>query len=236
MADPTNTMVKEAVLHNFSAAAASYFVSIRVPASLVAGSSLGALFSFTKRLDRENYFEMVVVHIYHALVLSAFCLALTTIIICTAASVTMLHGRFDPMAETAYQLLRREFDYEFSVSRWCFLVALLCFISGVTSRIILEFDLLERHKTILVAVVSVMVALTANMLSYINRTLYCWPNLWQMTIHVMKLLFEESLKSGGRPLQLLSLVASLLSFVCMLRLIFMPFDQHYMDKKKAKKA
>jgi len=226
-------MGKQEVLRDFSAAAAGYFNSIRIPATLVAGSSLGALFTFSQvQLKNKSFLEIVVLRSYHALVLSAFALALSTIIISTSATITMLHGRYDPRAETAYQLLRREFDYEFSVTRWSFLVALLCFILGVTNRVILEFDLLQKsRKYHLLAFMSTMTAVISNMLSYINRTLYSWPSLWQLTKHVISLIFPESLTEGlkGSPLQMLTLASASIALLSMAKVLLSPLEEYLDD-------
>lgn len=99
----------------------------------------------------------------------------------------MLHGRFDPMAETAYLMLRREFDFEFTLTRWAFIMALLFFLSGIIVRAIIEFDLLKRaHRNHAIGLILVFTSLISQMLSYINTTLWCWPNLLVMSRFVIE--------------------------------------------------
>lgn len=207
------------LLRDFSQAAAGYFGGIRIPATMVAGSSLGALFTFSHlSLSKKTYMEVVLIRAYHAFILSAFALALNTIVISTAATVTMMHGRFDPKAETAYQLLRREFDYEFCVTRWGFLVALLLFILGVTTRAVVQFDLLHLHRLYhLLALLCVMVAMVSSMISYINRTLFDWANLFEFTAHVIRLSYAKGF-SEGHPLMIVSFVSATLAVLIMIKL------------------
>jgi hypothetical protein len=70
----------------------------------------------------------------------AFVLSLDVIATATMASTSILHGRFNQIAENAYQLMVREFEYDFVTTRWSFLVSLFCFLGVVTSRLMLEFD------------------------------------------------------------------------------------------------
>eukprot|EP00978_Attheya_sp_CCMP212_P047654 scaffold422906_cov114-Attheya_sp.AAC.1 len=151
------------VLKDFSGAAAGYFGGVRIPASLIAGSSLGALFSLKGLLDnmeKKSPTERLVIQIYHVMVLISFILSLSTIVVATAATVTIMHGTFDVMAETAYILLRRELEFEFVSSRWAFLMSLFTFLVGVTGRVLLEFDLLtEKRRSLALGVVFSMTAL-----------------------------------------------------------------------------
>lgn len=94
---------------------------IRIPASFLAGSSLAAMFIFkTKATDltsstnesKLTKLERRVLGFYHISSLLAFLLSLNTIATATIAVTAVLHGRFDQMAETAYMMMRREFEYE----------------------------------------------------------------------------------------------------------------------------
>lgn len=150
------------------------FAGIRTPASLVAGSSLGALFTTTKIYQhRRSRTDQFLIRLYHAFILSSFTLAFSVIVISTLVHISLLNGDFDPMATSAYQMLRREFDYEFLVTRWSLMIALICFISGVTIRAFLEFDLLSSaRRNHAFALGCIMLSLLSNMMSYMNTTLY----------------------------------------------------------------
>ena len=58
--------------------------------------------------------EKRVVKFYHFVSLIGFLLSLNTIVMATSAHTSVLHGRFDAMAETAYLMIKREFEYEVS--------------------------------------------------------------------------------------------------------------------------
>lgn len=104
----------EPVLQNFYSDALGYFGGIRIPASFLAGSSLAAMFIFkTKAHDGKlSKLERRVLGFYHFSSLVAFLLSLNTIASATIALTAVMHGRFNKMAETAYMLMRREFEFE----------------------------------------------------------------------------------------------------------------------------
>jgi hypothetical protein len=138
-------------------------------------------------METKSPTERLVIQIYHAMVLISFILSLSTIVVATAATVTIMHGTFDVMAETAYILLQRELEFEFVSSRWAFLMSLVTFLVGVTGRVLLEFNLLtEKRRSLALGVVFSMTALVSHLFSYINSTLYCWPNFLMMTFHLIK--------------------------------------------------
>lgn len=180
----------EVVLKDYSGAIGGFFGGVRIPASLITGASLGALFTMTGRLKDKSVLtktELVLVKVYNALVLVSFVLSLSTVVFATAANTAVLHGGFDPMAKSAYELLVRQFHYDFVATRLGFLVALVTFIKAVFIRTIIEFDLVKadsHHGLICVSLIGV--SLACHLLSYINSTLFCWGNLFPMMVHFMK--------------------------------------------------
>ena len=167
------------VMKNFAGDALGFFGGIRIPATFLAGSSLAAIFTLKsaagklysdEEKSKMSRLEIAVVKFYHLVSLSAFVLSLNTIMTATSASTSILHGRFDPLAETvgltynqsilqyiflcsllllfflcfqAYLLLKREFEYEFVSCRFSFLASTFCFIGIVMSRLLIEFELLK---------------------------------------------------------------------------------------------
>jgi hypothetical protein len=141
---------------------------------MVAGSSLAALFTTSKIFhSKTSQRDQFLLRLYHALMLSSFTLAFNVVAISTLVNFSLLRGEFNPRAPTAYIMLRREFEYEFVMTRWCFIVSLLCFITGATTRAILEFDLLtKRRRNLGLGIGCIMLSLLCSMLSYMNETLY----------------------------------------------------------------
>jgi hypothetical protein len=137
-------------VHDFSREAIGFFTSIRIPAALIAGSSLGALFVMirsTTQPDKESYKRNVItIWIYHALSLLSLLLSLNVIVTATSASNTMLIQNVNPLAQSAYHVLMREMKFEYLTTRWSFYAALLCFLKAVLFRALLEFDLLRKDR------------------------------------------------------------------------------------------
>lgn len=210
------------VLKDFTSGAAGFFAKVRTPAGLVAGSSLGSLFTFSqKSVEESTITELTLLRVYLVTMLLSFTCSLSTIIISTGADISIIHGSFDGMAESTYQLLRREFDYEFSVTRWSFLVSLMSFLSGVTIRMVLQFKLLmKERRNHLIGVLGIMMGVISHLLSYINQTLYCWPNLFSMTVFVIKLIIFRTM-TGKHPLEIVSLFSSVIGIVFLGRVLVM---------------
>ncbi|KAL7488591.1 hypothetical protein ACHAW6_014189 [Cyclotella cf. meneghiniana] len=217
---------QDAALKNYYNDALGFFGGIRIPASFLAGSSLAAIFLFknagaaiasgNEASCNFSSLERRVVKFYHLTSLMAFVLSLNTTAIATMAHTSVLHGRFDQFAESAYLLLKREFEMEFVVCRWSFVTSLLCFLGMVTSRLLIEFELLKvdpsnsaRSDTAMLVMCS-MGALTASLLSYVNQHLWCWKSLLGMTLHLAKMSWKKAILEK-QPLQICSMLCTLVS-------------------------
>mmetsp|Transcript_53064 Transcript_53064/g.158806 ORF Transcript_53064/g.158806 Transcript_53064/m.158806 type:complete len:226 (-) Transcript_53064:446-1123(-) len=208
-----------AALVDHSAAIGQYFGSIRIPAAFLAGASFGAMWGKASHYDGDKVITAKewLATIYHVLVTSSFVLALTTVVVATAAATKNLHGSYDPLASSGYMLLKREFEYEFILTRWSFFVSLFCFIIGVTCRVVVEFDLLamtgehrQRRRELGLALMCLMSGLIFHLLSFINTTLFCWNNLFGMTLSLIRLMVGGI--SKDRPLMGLSVALFFASF------------------------
>lgn len=189
---PSSTTSSSSNLHmlvDYSEQAYNFFFNIRTPASFLAGSSLASLFLFREKTVRADVkpLERYTLDAYHFFMLAAYALSLSTIVISTAATVTLMQGGYNPKAKTAYELMMRHFAFEFISCRWGFLVSLFCFILGVVQRAILEFDLYKKGRiNNLCFVLFSCAALATHLLSYINQTLYTNSNLLVMTGSLLK--------------------------------------------------
>jgi hypothetical protein len=111
-------------------------------------------------------------------------LSLTVVVFSTAALIRGLTANFDPHAENGYELLFREFHYEFIVTRWSFQISLFGFLMAVCCKILYEFQLFNvaspnfdrQHLEIGIAIILVMSSLCLHLFSYINSTLIGWKN------------------------------------------------------------
>lgn len=152
MAAPTSLYANPLALMDHSKEAIQFFGSIRIPAALIAGSSLGALFVMIDRGSRpereKSKRELAVLFLYHFLSMVALVLSLNVIVTATSASNTMLIGTYynSVAAESTYDFLMREIPFEYLSTRWSFYTALLCFLKAVMCRALLEFDILRKER------------------------------------------------------------------------------------------
>jgi hypothetical protein len=179
------------------AAAMSFFNGIRIPATLIAGSSIVALFSMTEKARDTSgmrTMEIVLLRLYHILSLLSFCLSMTAVLTSTSASTMLLLQKYQVVTAITtttttttepnmdvYSFLRSVMDFEFTMTRWSFLTSLFCFLSAATGRVVLEFDLWTKKRRLAgFMVFSKMTAVLSLLLSYVNTSLYGWKNLWEM--------------------------------------------------------
>jgi hypothetical protein len=182
------------------AAAISFFNGIRVPATLIAGTSLAGLFTLAKDVRDTSgmtKLKIVLLRTYHVLSLFSLCLSLTSVLTSTTATTLLLLSKHQIVASVVpttraaaagnesmdvYHFLRSSMDFEFVYTRWAFLLSIVCFLSSTTVRMLLEFDL-DKPKRRLAGwcVLSTMGGVISFILSYANMTQNCWPSLWAMT-------------------------------------------------------
>lgn len=140
------------ILKDFSAETIGFFTSIRIPAALIAGSSLGAMFVMLQQHRKEDSITkkrtMIVIFVYHALILFSLLLSLNVIATATSASNSMLiaNNIRNTVAGSPYEVLIREMNFEYLTTRWSFYTSLLCFLKAVLCRGLIEFDLLKRER------------------------------------------------------------------------------------------
>ncbi|KAL7511130.1 hypothetical protein ACHAXN_008186, partial [Cyclotella atomus] len=258
----------DVVLKNFYRDALGFFGGIRIPATFLAGSSLAAIFtlkSAAASLSNDNgklsKIERRAIKFYHLVSVMAFLLSLNTIILATSAYTSILHGRFDQLAETAYLMMKREFEYEasyicidcrishntiltcsflFIAVRWSFLTSMFCFLGMITSRVLIEFDLLKvdaskssTKRDVAALVVCSVGALAAQLMSYVNQNLWCWNSLIGMTVHVAKMVLNCAIVEKN-PMQIISVALTMASIFYVAKLAINDINQD--DCKDTKKS
>lgn len=211
-------------LVDYSGAAAEYFSSIRTPASLVLGASLGALFvndlSDTETILEKSRAVRLCTRFYNTCVVASFLTSLCCNVMATAAGVTIIHNDFVKEAESAYALLMREFEFEFITVRLSYLASLLFFVIGISNRILIEFNLLDKNKREELGVVCCGIgAVVTQMWSYINTTLYSTQSLIGLAAKLFQLTFQRAVLEH-RPLQIVSLILSALTTFFLTRVLF----------------
>lgn len=200
----TSTQVP-ASLVDCTQSAVGFFGSIRLPSTLLAGSALATLFSLTN-VDSCKRSEKAILDAYHGVSFVAFLMAVISIVTTTIATTSLLLGKHNAMAADTYHFLKREFNFEFVLTRWSFLTSLMSFLTSVGLRTLFEFKLLKRPR-LAGSFGCLFGGILAFLIAHINRTLNCWPNLFLMTCEVLQLGVQ---RLKGRPMGLLSssLIAS----------------------------
>lgn len=215
-ASKTVQAATEAILvKDYSGTASNYFSSVRIPASLIAGSALAALFSLVDKtkdnlLHSRSHTESIVLIIYHLLSIVSLLLSLNVIITSTSVAESIMFGNQDPMATSALEFMIREYEFEFIMTRWSFFVSLFCFLASVAARALLQFELLNRKRLcsallILFSFGGLLFHLTA----FVNERLFRYDNMGAMTWGVFTIWLQRSLENKG-PCEM----ASILCFVC----------------------
>lgn len=216
----TSTHAISPSLTDYTVAAAGFFGGVRIPASLIAGSSLAQMFVMANR-EPKSQVDYALIKLNKATMILSFLLTMITVIVSTAANVSMLRGRFDPLAESAYYLLKREFELEFVTARVTFLLGCLSFLIGVSNRIVLEYELLRKDKRDILKIVGfALIGVASALASYINSTLFCWNDFIHMVAHLMTRLVQRAL-SKRTPLMLLSLFSITLSIIFTMKVMLM---------------
>ena len=230
----SSPMAASTSLVDYASAATSWFGGIRVPATLLVGASFGQIFALAQKTqDTSNLppLERYVLHAHNAMMLLSFLCSLSTLVISTATSVTILNNKFNHLAASGYDLLKREFEFEFMTCRLGYLSSLLSFLIGATCRILMEYHLLRRERLEgAIAVLLVMTGTISWLFSYVNSTLFCWPHLPAMTWDFLKLVWHRT-QWTGHPLAVSSLICFILSVISTGRLALKSRKKYSLKKK-----
>jgi hypothetical protein len=200
---------------DYTSTAINYFSSVRVPASMITGAALSVFFSLaSKSRDSEaknrSQIETFVLIIYHMLTLTSLLLSLNTIVTSTAAAASLMFGVENPIATNAFELMKREFEFEFLMTRWSFYVSLFALLGAIATRALIEFDLLQPDRTrSAVLVISAFAGLLFHLLSFVNERIFYYNNMTEMTWDVLSMWYTRSIAGGG-----VCELASIGCFIC----------------------
>lgn len=199
------TVQGDLLLSNYTSEAASFFLSYRTPAAILASASLQALLHMTRihhKQDRrnktKNHLEEWTVTMCHTTFFLSFILSLTMLVISTTAEINIYQGEFKPLAENIFEFLDREFHFESAAVRWCFLGCMFSLLKGLGCHLLLEYNLLREEKLTQGAImISFMISVMLSLLSYLNvaGAMKPWNNWILMTKDLVKvsLVFELNL-------------------------------------------
>lgn len=167
-----------------------YFNSMRLPATFMTTQALNTLLKLKINKDDEadnTATETLLIQITQFLITMAFMTAITSVVSGTSASVKVLHGGFDPVAATPYDLLVRNFEFEFLSVRWTFLTSIFCFLTGMGTQGIVQFNLLDPGKSRMLAIfVGTLTSVTCFLISYVNNNIFDYGSLLGMSKHFLQ--------------------------------------------------
>ncbi len=187
------------LFNNYSSEALRFFLNYRTPAAIIAAASLQCLLHLTRihhkqgRKEKErNRLELWIVTFCHLHFLLSFVLSMVVLVISTTAEITIYRSESKPLTENTFDLLDKEFHFEFAAVRWCFLGCALCLLKGCGSHILLEYNLLKKEKRTEASVVFfAFLSILTGFVSCMNAsgTTKPWKNLLFMTIDLAKVSF-----------------------------------------------
>jgi hypothetical protein len=175
----------------------SFFSSIRVPASFIVGASFSELFgNYNKDGEVDTNMQIILQTVCVVFQGFAFALSLSVIVLSSSALVRGLTANFDPYAENGYELLFREFHFEFVCVRWAYNMSMFGFLLAVGAKILFEFELFNYegenwtrgHLEVGIAVVLILFSLAMHLAAYLNSTLIGWENMTDMTLDMIRMI------------------------------------------------
>ena len=177
--------------HNFdfSNEVSAFFTHYQEPCAILTATSLLCLLKFSKyhRVEDKGRLARFLVQLSQVCFITSFMLAICGIVVSMIAQGNILLKRFDPVATNVYNVLMREFEFEFTAIRWSFLVSTLSLFVGLICTVLLGNDLFYQDKMgektlVMMALFSIM----SGILSYINTNLFSWDNIFNMTGKLIK--------------------------------------------------
>ena len=159
-ATPATAAAATPALVNCVAGASGFFGNVRVPAALLAGASLGQL--FTKCEETRGKWVPSAYAILMALTVVS---EVYVVFVATATATRLLGGGYDPMAADALKFLIREFEFAYVTTRAGFFTGLLAFLSALMLRAWSAFP-----GALGSCIACAMLSVTLQMLAFFNAT------------------------------------------------------------------
>ena len=121
VADAPAVHLKSSQLHgalkDCTSGALAFFGGVRIPSTLVAGSTLATAFLYTRTPEGEGKLGRNARRAQYFFALAAFCLSITSVVTTTTTGTSLLLDNYNPMASDVYHFLKREFEFEFILTR-----------------------------------------------------------------------------------------------------------------------
>lgn len=186
-----------------------FFDQYRTPFAVLCASSLYAFFQVTSkhRVETKKGYEKFLTRQLHFSFIIPFMLSLVVLLISTMTVTTILRGDFDPKAETAYELVMKEFKFEYVAIQWCCIISIISMIRGVYIHAVVDHRLFDNKKEEFAMVVTDLFSFITGALAYINSSLYSWDSFYGMTCDLFKMIWHGYVDTQ-KPLRTLSLFSA----------------------------
>jgi len=175
--------------HDFSHQAIHFIGSYRTPYAILAAISCHIHFQMMHLHDTKNLTgieRFATQQCSISFMVPAIC-SLIILLLATMTESTISRGDFNPVADSMYAMMIREFRFEYAAIQWCSIISILSFIRGVYLHYIIHNRIFPNHKGEEFAMIFADgMSLVAGTLSYINVSLHSWNNLFDMTVDLVK--------------------------------------------------
>mmetsp|Transcript_27722 Transcript_27722/g.40956 ORF Transcript_27722/g.40956 Transcript_27722/m.40956 type:complete len:254 (-) Transcript_27722:239-1000(-) len=206
------------VLVDQTLAATNFFSSMRLPATFFATQSINTLFKIQNPEESASTAKKVLVKTSQFLMTMAFMTSISSVVAGTGAAVVIMDGSFSPMALNTYDFLVRELEFEYLSVRLTFIISIFCFLIGMSTQSIVQFDLLQPyHRKGLAFFVSVASSVTIYLLSYFNHSIIDYGSIVGMTGSFIKKIYMRC--DLTKPLVMLFAAVQLITVFIALHMI-----------------
>eukprot|EP01083_Nonionella_stella_P140598 431405_1 len=198
-----------------------FFDLYRTPFGIICAASLYAIFQATSkhRIDQKKGWEKFATRQLHIAFVTPFVLSLTVLLVATMTTSTILRGDFDPKAESAYDLMMREYKFQYVGIQWCCIVSIISLIRGIYIYWVLDNGLLHDKKEEFAMVVFDLFSFITGALAYVNSSLYSWDSFYEMTCDLFKMIWHGYIDEL-KPLRALSLFSAGITLGLFLKVTF----------------
>jgi hypothetical protein len=176
-----------------------YFSSERVPSTLIAGATLGGLFSYPL-VSGEPALVSFAKRLYMLLATASLCNSLLAVFAASLAIVRLLGRSHEPMAKDPLEMMLREVPLQFLAVRVHYLSGLLSFVGALSVRMVTEYGV--GSPTFAQGLLCLIGGTLCYMISLFNTNLLHFANfadLWLSYARVLCVRARERKPTWGRP-------------------------------------
>lgn len=222
--------------HDYSSGAMQFFLNQKIVSCFMAAATMVGYFHTTSKYnsclgEKSQWKDFAIGQQKFSFFFSCY-LWTMNILLAMAAEITILREEVtvnsnndSPPVKSSYDLLMRDYKFEFVAIRWASIVSILFFLRGVFLHCALDHHFFDKGKmTQRFMLISAIVSFSAGIFSYINATLQFeeWSDFLGMTVNLMKLkkqMFWDKSLGTTNPMLTISLFAAGMTFSLFFKLV-----------------